>query len=64
MKRISFLIAILSLMAGVCIALDSINWKLYRQVIEYETGDKLTCREGRVRITGCQTHTMMPGRPI
>lgn len=36
--------------AGVCIALDSINWKLYRQVIEYETGDKLTCREGRVRI--------------
>ena len=38
--------------AGVRVRLDSLNWKLYRQVIEYETGAKLKYADGILRLDG------------
>ena len=39
------------------------KYKLCQYNLEYETGDKLTCREGRVRITDCQTAYDDAGAP-
>ena len=38
--------------AGVRVRRDSLNWKLYRQVIEYETGAKLKYADGILRLDG------------